>query len=94
MVEFAQLANASDEMIERILENVDRATLARALQGASVRMVERVMGGRSPDEIADVLEIIREQQATSLAEIESARRQIAEIAEDLESAGVPVWDAA
>lgn len=94
MVTFTQLEKASEAMIEKLLENIDRATLAKALQGASVRMVERVMGRRSPREIAEVLSIIREQQAATLAEIEVARQQVTAIAEELKAAGVPVWDAA
>jgi flagellar motor switch protein FliG len=93
MVTFEQLERASDPMIEKILEHVERATLATALQGASVRMVERVMGGRSSQEIGTVLECIREQQAASLAEVESARKQVAALADELKSAGIPLWDA-
>ncbi len=94
MVKFAELENASDRMIDEILETVDRATLATALQGANARLVERVLGGRSPEMIDQVLSHIQRRQTVSLAEVESARQQIAEMAEALEAAGIPVWDPA
>jgi flagellar motor switch protein FliG len=87
---FAELAQASDDMIESILKNADRATLALALQGASVRLIDRVLGGCSAGEIQRVLNTIARQQAASLAEIEAAQRQIAEIVDDLESVGIAV----
>ncbi len=90
MLKFAELTEASQEMIEGILEQVDRATLATALQGSSARLIERVLGGRPPEEIAQVLEDVRRQQAVSLEEIEAARQTVTEIAADLERAGIPV----
>lgn len=94
MVKFAELESVSEKMIDGILENVDHATLATALQGASVRLIDRVLGGRSPEAIEQVLTQVHQQQAASLAEIETARQQVAEIADDLEAAGIPARDLA
>ena len=92
MVRFVELAKASEEMIDGVVENVDRSTLAMALQGANARLIERVLGSRSSEEIGEVLTHIQAQQAASVAQIENARRQVAEIAAELEAAGIPVRD--
>ncbi|MBN1345969.1 MAG: hypothetical protein JXQ73_24980 [Phycisphaerae bacterium] len=91
MVEFTKLANVSEKMIENLLERVDRTTFATALQGANARLIDRVLGKRSPEQIERVLEDIQEHQVSDLAEIREAQRKVAEITEELEAAGIPVW---
>ncbi len=85
---FAELEVASDEMIESVLRNVDRTLLATALQGASGRLIDRILGRRSTREIEQVLHEIARQQAATLSEIEAARQQIAHMTEELETAGI------
>ena len=89
METFAVLQSASDELIESVLDRVDRAAMARALQGASARLIERVLGGRPSEAVEDVLSNIRSQQAASLAEIDQARRQVADLVDELAAAGIP-----
>ncbi len=94
MVTFTQLEQASDVMIERLLETVDRATWATALQGANARLIDRVLGKRSPEAIEDVLREIQRQQAVDLDTVERARQDVEQVAAELEAAGIPVWDRA
>jgi len=90
MKSFAELVSASDRVIESILKNVDREVLATALQGANARLIDRMLGGRSAETIGEVLASITRQQVADLNRIESARRQIAEMIEQIESVGIPV----
>ncbi len=90
MNSFAELAEASDEMIDNILRNVDRAVLATALQGANVRLIDRILSGRSSRTIEEVLKAIQHQQAVDMRAIESARRQVADLARELETVGIRV----
>jgi flagellar motor switch protein FliG len=92
MKSFVELAQASDEMIESILNHVDHRVLAVALQGVNAGLIGRILGGRSPETIAEVLSSIRRQQVADVDAIESARRQIAEMVEELESVGSPARD--
>lgn len=94
MVSFTELEQASDVMIERLLETVDRATWATALQGANARLIDRVLGRRSPQAIEEVLLEIQRQQAADLDTVERAREQVESMAAELEAAGIPVWNGA
>lgn len=87
MVRFTDLVLVNDRGLQRLLQEIDQASLVVALKGAEWALLSRILDNLSPR----VAERLREELAligpVRVQEIEAARKEIMQTARRLESRG-------